>query len=188
MPSPEPKRPWKQRLSSKTVNFYDRWIAKSKSIGIVAVLLVACGAIIGLAQVTGSIATIWRAVRDIFPGTALKIGTGLFVLEVANQPSTSPPELFQEVRHQPTGCRIFRLPIKSSAGGLWASPGDDGARATLLLKLLIANTSGQRLTKVQLLLSPAKIPLEFTTIASTPNVTASMERRQTAQAGLKSTF
>ena len=183
MPKSDPKRPWKERLSPRTVDRYQKWVERAKSHRIIAAALVAFAVICGVAQLSGSVTSIWRVVRSALPRKTLELGTNLYVLEVANQPSTNPPELIEEVRHIPSGCRIYRSPLSPNAEGQWASPGDDGARATLLLKLFVGNTSGRKLSKVQLLMSPAKSPFEFTTISSTPNAIATMERRKSAQGG-----
>ena len=183
MPDFEPKRPWKVRLTPPTVDHYQKWVEKAKSHRMISAALVAFAVILGVAQLSGILTTIWNVVRSAFPSSTIELGTNLYVLDVADQPSTNPPELFEEVRHIPSGCRIYRSPLLPNLGGQWASPGDDGARATLLLKLFIGNTSGQKLSKVQLLMSPAKTPFEFTTIFSTPNALASMERRKSAQGG-----
>lgn len=162
---------------------YQKWISCIKSNPIIAFLIVLATVVSAIAKFGESLATIPVTLGKLWPGQVATIATGVYVQEIANEASTSPPVLFQEVRELSTGCRIYRDALGGNETGLWASPGAKGARATILLKFLVTNASKEKLSNIRLFLSPARWPFEFTSMGSTPNVTAQMSRVQPAQGG-----
>ena len=173
----------KNRLVSVAPNLQQKWLARIRSNPIISVILLIATIISAFATFGDKVTTIPATFRKIWPGPIATISTGLYALEVANKPSTYPPVLFEEVRDLSTGCRIFQWLTVGTENGPWASPGVTGARATVLLKIRIGNTSQEKLSNIRVDLSPGSWPFDFTSIASSPNVVSKLARAAPALGG-----
>ena len=140
---------------------------------------------IAFAEKLVAVPNIWRRLWSSSP---ISFEAGVYLWEVANVPSETQTKVFvEEIREFSSGCSILTTRTEPNAEGMWASPLPEGARANVLLKIRLRNISPEKLTNLRVGLSPAKWPVEFKTMNSTPNVNAKLTRSAPDSAG-RSTY
>lgn len=176
--SPDPKRRAKRAFRrAKSANarstHVDRtqtvlsWL-KARWITAIAMLLATLvTSLVGLTESAGKIRAIYL---ELSGRPALSISTGFYVDEVAVHKTSTEQYLFHRLRDLSTNCQLFKYTLPWKIGTPALSPGIEGARAEFQMRLRIENTSGMRLTNVELLISGA--PVEVDKLLAKPNTPA----------------
>ena len=164
-------------------DYVEAGLARLRAHKLVAVVVIAVAVLAGAATFTDSLLKLRSAWDRLWPNHALSFSFGLYVYEVANDASGGGRTLFEEVRHLTSRCSIYKTLNLATPDGPSLAPGTGGARANVLLKILLRNTSGGKLTSIKLLLAPMQYPIEFSELATSPNISALMSRPTIAQNG-----
>lgn len=134
-----PKTPRVVRSSPVKSNLQQTWVARLKTNPVVTAFLSLVALIVGavaFAEAASKIPAIWNRA---FNRPVVMLSTSLYIAEVANQPSPKEKFLLEEIRDLSTGCPVVRMETAPNEKGMWASPGPQGARAKVMLKIFIRN-------------------------------------------------
>ena len=159
------------------IDLHQRWLARLKANPLIAAMIIAVTAGTVVLAFAEKVVTLPQTLQRLVSTPHVSFEAGIYLWQLANIPSpTDLGVLIEEIQDLSSSCGILLNKLEPNAKGVWASPGPLGARANVLLKIRLGNNFAEKLTNLKLTLSPAKWPIEFSTLTSTPNISVKLAR------------